>query len=171
MHLSRYECHLSYPTTLVIFTLNVNCFPQACVRLKSQRTCTWASCALSFNIFLQAGDMAQLIRSAKSGNDWTANERLAYNITVVYRDFARFFDMPTRSPADGTRQCFSLLITAPMLPMTPPTGCSSPWTSLWLPRQRRSLPLTISPTRARLRTERKKFEDKERLASRYMRRD
>jgi hypothetical protein len=38
--------------------------------------------------------MAQLIRSAKSGNDWTANELLAYNITVVYQDFARFFEIP-----------------------------------------------------------------------------
>jgi len=38
--------------------------------------------------------MAQLICSTKSGNDWTANKLLTYNITVVYQDFATFFEMP-----------------------------------------------------------------------------
>ncbi|KAF8905180.1 hypothetical protein CPB84DRAFT_1676753 [Gymnopilus junonius] len=38
--------------------------------------------------------MAQLIRSAKSGSDWTSNELAAYNITVVYQDAATFFEMP-----------------------------------------------------------------------------
>jgi hypothetical protein len=34
--------------------------------------------------------MAQLVRSAKSGGDWTANELAAYNFTVVYQDFTTF---------------------------------------------------------------------------------
>ena len=34
--------------------------------------------------------MAQLIRSAKSGSDWIANELDAYNITVVSQDKQRF---------------------------------------------------------------------------------
>lgn len=38
--------------------------------------------------------MAQLIRSVKSGSDWTANELTAYNITVVYQDAATFFETP-----------------------------------------------------------------------------
>ena len=37
--------------------------------------------------------MAELIRSAKSGTDWTTNELEAYNITVVYQDAAAFFEM------------------------------------------------------------------------------
>jgi hypothetical protein len=38
--------------------------------------------------------MSQLIRSAKSGSDWTTNELRAYNITVVYQDAATFFERP-----------------------------------------------------------------------------
>ena len=30
--------------------------------------------------------MANLIRSAKSGSDWTTNELLAYNISIVEQD-------------------------------------------------------------------------------------
>ena len=35
--------------------------------------------------------MANLIRSAKSGNDWSTNELLAYNITVQCQDVSDFF--------------------------------------------------------------------------------
>ena len=35
--------------------------------------------------------MANLIRSAKSGNDWSTNELLAYNITVQRQDVSDFF--------------------------------------------------------------------------------
>lgn len=35
--------------------------------------------------------MANLIRSTKSGNDWSANELLAYNITVQRQDTINFF--------------------------------------------------------------------------------
>lgn len=35
--------------------------------------------------------MANITRSSKSGSDWTPNELLAYNIRVVYQDFATFF--------------------------------------------------------------------------------
>ncbi|KAG1724297.1 uncharacterized protein EDB91DRAFT_143068 [Suillus paluster] len=47
--------------------------------------------------------MASLIRNAKSGNDWTSNELLAYNITVDYQDAATFFEIenlpqPTANP-------------------------------------------------------------------------
>ena len=35
--------------------------------------------------------MAQIIRSAKSGSDWTSNELLAYNITVQRQDVVTFF--------------------------------------------------------------------------------
>lgn len=38
--------------------------------------------------------MASLIRSAKSGNDWTINDLEAYNITIVAQDAATFFDQP-----------------------------------------------------------------------------
>jgi len=31
--------------------------------------------------------------SAKSGSDWTANELVAYNITVVHQDAATFFEI------------------------------------------------------------------------------
>jgi len=37
--------------------------------------------------------MAKLIRSAKSGNDWTRNELAAYNIAVEYQNAATFFGM------------------------------------------------------------------------------
>lgn len=36
--------------------------------------------------------MANLIRSAKSGNDWTQNELRAYNIQVVDQSFVEFFN-------------------------------------------------------------------------------
>ena len=39
--------------------------------------------------------MAELLRSAKSGSDWTSNELNAYNITVIYQDAATFFETPT----------------------------------------------------------------------------
>src|SRR5262249_11101562 len=35
--------------------------------------------------------MANLIRSAKSGSDWSMNELMAYNISVHRTDFTRFF--------------------------------------------------------------------------------
>ncbi|TEB23377.1 hypothetical protein FA13DRAFT_1420359 [Coprinellus micaceus] len=38
--------------------------------------------------------MAQLIRSARSGSDWTANELASYNIAVVHQDGATFFETP-----------------------------------------------------------------------------
>ncbi|KAI6141567.1 hypothetical protein EDD17DRAFT_1664784, partial [Pisolithus thermaeus] len=38
--------------------------------------------------------MAQMMRTAKSGNDWTVKELNAYNITVVYQDTAAFFGTP-----------------------------------------------------------------------------
>ncbi|KAK2463783.1 hypothetical protein APHAL10511_004181 [Amanita phalloides] len=38
--------------------------------------------------------MSELIRSAKSGGDWTANELNAYNITVVHQDAVTFFETP-----------------------------------------------------------------------------
>ena len=41
--------------------------------------------------------MAEIIRCAKSGSDWTTNELAAYNITVEYQDVATFFgahDLP-----------------------------------------------------------------------------
>jgi hypothetical protein len=36
--------------------------------------------------------MANIIRSAKSGNDWTSNELEAYNIRLVLQDAQTFFD-------------------------------------------------------------------------------
>ena len=38
--------------------------------------------------------MANIIRCAKSGSDWTSNELLAYNINVVVEDAQTFFQMP-----------------------------------------------------------------------------
>ncbi|KAK0221372.1 hypothetical protein IW262DRAFT_1373266 [Armillaria fumosa] len=38
--------------------------------------------------------MANIVRSAKSGSDWTVNELLAYNINVVDEDVATFFGLP-----------------------------------------------------------------------------
>ncbi|RPD68247.1 hypothetical protein L226DRAFT_435819, partial [Lentinus tigrinus ALCF2SS1-7] len=35
--------------------------------------------------------MANLIRSAKSSSDWTANDLAAYNIQVQYQDAPTFF--------------------------------------------------------------------------------
>ncbi|KIJ42713.1 hypothetical protein M422DRAFT_254159 [Sphaerobolus stellatus SS14] len=47
--------------------------------------------------------MANIIRSAKSGSDWTVNELDAYNITIVSQDLAAFFGsdvlpLPARHP-------------------------------------------------------------------------
>jgi len=39
--------------------------------------------------------MAELLRSAKSGSDWSFNELAAYNIEVDYQDAATFFGMAT----------------------------------------------------------------------------
>ncbi|KAI6103501.1 hypothetical protein F5141DRAFT_1007666 [Pisolithus sp. B1] len=38
--------------------------------------------------------MAQMLRTAKSGNDWTINELNAYDIKVIYEDAATFFETP-----------------------------------------------------------------------------
>ncbi|KAJ7938144.1 hypothetical protein B0H13DRAFT_1134084 [Mycena leptocephala] len=38
--------------------------------------------------------MTDLIRNAKSGNDWTENDLRAYRIRVVYQDAATFFQIP-----------------------------------------------------------------------------
>ncbi|KAJ7019067.1 hypothetical protein C8F04DRAFT_1214417 [Mycena alexandri] len=38
--------------------------------------------------------MANLIRSAKSGSDWTENDLAAYHICIVYQDAATFFQIP-----------------------------------------------------------------------------
>ncbi|KAJ7806257.1 hypothetical protein B0H14DRAFT_3091411 [Mycena olivaceomarginata] len=38
--------------------------------------------------------MADLIRSAKSGSNWTENDLHAYHIRVVYQDAATFFQIP-----------------------------------------------------------------------------
>src|SRR5882762_354527 len=38
--------------------------------------------------------MTELIRSAKSSNNWTSNELKAYNIVVEFQDAATFFGMP-----------------------------------------------------------------------------
>lgn len=48
--------------------------------------------------------MTELIRSAKSGNDWTSHELAAYNIVVEYQNAATFFGtdnlpQPTVNPA------------------------------------------------------------------------
>ena len=42
--------------------------------------------------------MANLIRNAKSGSDWTHNELKAYNIIVEYQDAATFFGQPLPNP-------------------------------------------------------------------------
>ncbi|CAA7265002.1 unnamed protein product [Cyclocybe aegerita] len=42
--------------------------------------------------------MAQLIRSAKSGNDWTDNELFAFNISIQDVDIATFFGVPQLPP-------------------------------------------------------------------------
>ena len=42
--------------------------------------------------------MAQLIRSAKSGNDWTDNELFAFNISIQDVDVATFFGVPQLPP-------------------------------------------------------------------------
>jgi hypothetical protein len=44
--------------------------------------------------------MAEFIRKAKSGSDWTQNELAAYNITVVFQDAVTFFGTPNLSPPD-----------------------------------------------------------------------
>ena len=38
--------------------------------------------------------MANIIRTSKSGSDWTPNDLLAYNIRVEYQDSATFFGVP-----------------------------------------------------------------------------
>jgi len=50
--------------------------------------------------------MANLIRSAKSGNDWTSSDLTAYNITVVSQNKREFFGvdelpMPTQPSLAG----------------------------------------------------------------------
>ncbi|KAF8119577.1 hypothetical protein EV363DRAFT_1273730 [Boletus edulis] len=42
--------------------------------------------------------MANLIRSAKSGNDWTQDDLQAYNIRVVFQDATSFFGGPLPQP-------------------------------------------------------------------------
>ncbi|KAJ6576507.1 hypothetical protein DFH09DRAFT_362087 [Mycena vulgaris] len=42
--------------------------------------------------------MANIIRSAKSGSDWTENDLHAYHIRVVYQDAATFFQIPSLPP-------------------------------------------------------------------------
>ena len=42
--------------------------------------------------------MANHIRSAKSGSDWTTNELMAYNIVVEYQNAAIFFGTPNLPP-------------------------------------------------------------------------
>ena len=39
--------------------------------------------------------MSTLIRSTKSGSEWTKNELRAYNITVIPQNVATFFGTPT----------------------------------------------------------------------------
>ena len=44
--------------------------------------------------------MANISRTAKSGNDWSAADLSAYNITVEYQDAATFFGVdPLPQPA------------------------------------------------------------------------
>jgi hypothetical protein len=38
--------------------------------------------------------MTNIIRSAKSGNDWTANDLIAYNISIESQNSASFFEVP-----------------------------------------------------------------------------
>jgi hypothetical protein len=38
--------------------------------------------------------MANIIRSAKSGSDWTSNDLIAYNISIESQDSATFFEVP-----------------------------------------------------------------------------
>ena len=56
---------------------------------------------LAINL-LHSSAMANLIRGAKSGNDWTQNELRAYNIQVVEQSLVEFFnqnELPLVSPA------------------------------------------------------------------------
>ena len=41
--------------------------------------------------------MAKLIRTSKSGNKWTPDDLLAYNIRVVHQDATTFFGVPVLS--------------------------------------------------------------------------
>ena len=43
--------------------------------------------------------MANLLRSAKSGSDWSENELLAFNIRVVGATLAAFFNTPELPPS------------------------------------------------------------------------
>ncbi|PBK67270.1 hypothetical protein ARMSODRAFT_889451 [Armillaria solidipes] len=53
--------------------------------------------------------MANTIRSAKSGNEWTSNELEAYNIRIVFQDTQTFFE-ETPLPAPSIHQD---ILTAP----------------------------------------------------------
>jgi len=46
----------------------------------------------SISTNFSAGVMANLIRLAKSGNEWSTNELMAYNIAIVERDQKTFFN-------------------------------------------------------------------------------
>ncbi|KAH9962220.1 hypothetical protein BC827DRAFT_1199768 [Russula dissimulans] len=50
--------------------------------------------------------MANLIRSAKSGNDWTQNELRAYNIQVVEQSLVEFFNQNQLPPVPPTVRHF-----------------------------------------------------------------
>ena len=50
--------------------------------------------------------MANLLRSAKSGSDWTANELLSYNIKVVEQSFADFFQEANLPPVSEDVRSF-----------------------------------------------------------------
>ena len=49
--------------------------------------------------------MANLIRSAKSGNDWTQNELRAYNIQVVEQSLVEFFNQ-NQLPSVPSALCY-----------------------------------------------------------------
>lgn len=47
--------------------------------------------------------MANIIRTAKSGSDWTSNKLVVYNITIVFQDSQTFFEEPVL-PAPAVSQ-------------------------------------------------------------------
>jgi hypothetical protein len=53
-----------------------------------------------------ASSMAQLIRSAKSGSDWSRQALLAYNITINVQTSAQFFGREPDAPLDNLDQDF-----------------------------------------------------------------
>ncbi|KAF7371980.1 hypothetical protein MVEN_00056000 [Mycena venus] len=58
--------------------------------------------------------MADLIRSAKSGSDWTENDLHAYHIRVVYQDAATFFQIPGPGlPAPAVQHPAVLTLSGP----------------------------------------------------------